>query len=184
MSFLEDLRNEYELSMMELGRQLDMADTTISRIEKGQRPISRNHIDPYCKFFDVSVDCLLGKIDKGVYVWHFGDKGFSAFTFSEVKELHAKGEISYEQVILTDGKYKFIRRLSPKKTYELGLERLTDIKRNQEDDEQLLDCILGNGLLRKIVKDLMYIDNVSDDNKPLETINSVVQLVKNSLPKE
>lgn len=184
MSFLEDLRNEYELSMMELGRQLNLADTTISRIEKGQRPISRNHIEPYCNFFDVSADCLLGKTEKGVYVRHFGDKGFSSFTFKEVIEMKEKGELSYETSFLEDGKIKVTRRLSPSKTYELGLERLAEIERKQEDDEELLDCILGNGLLRKIVKDLMYIDNVSDDNKPLETINSVVQLVKNSLPKE
>ena len=60
---LKELRQEKELSTIQLGKELQVSDSTITRWENGQREPTMSSIIKLCNFFDVSADYLIGLKD-------------------------------------------------------------------------------------------------------------------------
>ncbi len=60
MKRLRELRKEKNLAQWQLAGDLNVAQNTISRYETGQREASYSQLVQFAKYFDVSVDYLLG----------------------------------------------------------------------------------------------------------------------------
>ena len=60
---LKELRSEKNLSTTELGKCLDVKNSTITRWENGQRVPSIDHLYDIAKFFGVTSDYLIGLED-------------------------------------------------------------------------------------------------------------------------
>ena len=60
---LKELREEKGLTQIELGKQLNISQSAISNIEKGQRTASIDVLILLAKFFAVTVGYLLGVED-------------------------------------------------------------------------------------------------------------------------
>lgn len=61
---LRELRREHQLTTVELGKALDIANSSISRYENGLREPRRDFLEKVSKYFDVSIDYLLGVSDE------------------------------------------------------------------------------------------------------------------------
>ena len=69
MNNLKILRKQAKLSQGELENYLGFPHTLIQFLEREERPFRQEHIEKLCYFFDVSVDYLLGKKERGVHVY-------------------------------------------------------------------------------------------------------------------
>ncbi|PFE56045.1 transcriptional regulator [Bacillus cereus] len=58
---LRSLRKENGLTMKELGQELNLAESTISGYENGNRKPDYETLDKFANFFKVSTDYLLGR---------------------------------------------------------------------------------------------------------------------------
>lgn len=61
---IRNLREDKDLTQNELGEQVNMIQRKISYIERGKYEPSIDDIVSLCKFFNVSLDYLLGINDK------------------------------------------------------------------------------------------------------------------------
>lgn len=61
---LRELRREKFLTTTDLGKALDVANSSISRYENDLREPRRDFLEKVSKYFDVSIDYLLGKSDE------------------------------------------------------------------------------------------------------------------------
>lgn len=61
---LRELRREHQLTTVELGKALDIANSSISRYENCLREPRRDFLEKVSKYFDVSIDYLLGVSDE------------------------------------------------------------------------------------------------------------------------
>ncbi|MDA2460446.1 helix-turn-helix domain-containing protein [Bacillus cereus group sp. MYBK65-1] len=59
---LRKLRKENNLTMKELGQKLNLAESTISGYENGNRKPDYETLNKFADFFEVSTDYLLGRI--------------------------------------------------------------------------------------------------------------------------
>ena len=85
MNNLKILRKQAKLSQGELENYLDFPHTLIQFLEREERPFRQEHIEKLCYFFDVSVDYLLGKKERGIHVYLNDDCLHDAeFTTTEV----------------------------------------------------------------------------------------------------
>ena len=57
---LQELRNEKRLSQAEIAKLLGTNQQAYSRYERGEREMGYNTLIKFAKFFDVSVDYLIG----------------------------------------------------------------------------------------------------------------------------
>ena len=60
---LKELRKDNNLSMKQLSLKVGIADSCISRWENGQTIVNADQLIIFAKFFDVSVDYLVGLTD-------------------------------------------------------------------------------------------------------------------------
>lgn len=60
---LRELRKDKKLSMKQLSTKVGIADSCISRWENGQTIVNADQLIIFAKFFNVSVDYLLGLRD-------------------------------------------------------------------------------------------------------------------------
>ncbi|MFQ6724083.1 MAG: helix-turn-helix domain-containing protein [Clostridia bacterium] len=60
---LKELRKDKKLSMKQLSLKVGIADSCISRWENGQTIVNAEQLIVFSKFFNVSVDYLLGLRD-------------------------------------------------------------------------------------------------------------------------
>ena len=60
---LKELRKDNNLSMKQLSLKVGIADSCISRWENGQTIVNADQLIVFAKFFDVSVDYLVGLTD-------------------------------------------------------------------------------------------------------------------------
>ena len=60
---LRELRREHQLTTVELGKALDIANSSISRYENDLREPRRAFLEKVSKYFGVSIDYLLGVSD-------------------------------------------------------------------------------------------------------------------------
>ncbi len=60
---LRELRKDNNLSMKQLSLKVGIADSCISRWENGQTIVNADQLIIFAKFFDVSVDYLVGLTD-------------------------------------------------------------------------------------------------------------------------
>lgn len=60
---LKFLREDRNLSMKQLSKQVDIGIASISRWENGQTIVNADQLIIFAKFFDVSVDYLVGLTD-------------------------------------------------------------------------------------------------------------------------
>lgn len=60
---LKELKKEYNLSDMRLGKALGVSHATICRWENGQADIKSNELIKVARFFQVSADYLIGLED-------------------------------------------------------------------------------------------------------------------------
>ena len=63
MEKLRELRKLNKITMKELGKELNLAESTISLYENGYREPDYNTLLRMADFFHVSIDCLLGRED-------------------------------------------------------------------------------------------------------------------------
>lgn len=56
---LRELRREHQLTTVELGKALDIANSSISRYENNLREPRRDFLEKVSKYFNVSIDYLL-----------------------------------------------------------------------------------------------------------------------------
>ena len=68
MNNLKKLRNEVYLHQKELGEYVNIPHSTISYLEKEERPFREIHIEKLTSFFNVTSDFLLGKTDYGYII--------------------------------------------------------------------------------------------------------------------
>ncbi|MEK3945017.1 MULTISPECIES: helix-turn-helix domain-containing protein [unclassified Paenibacillus] len=69
---IRQLREERNLSQIELANRIGINNSVLSRIESGRRPVADSEINSFADFFDVSGDYILGRtnnkgssLDKG-----------------------------------------------------------------------------------------------------------------------
>lgn len=60
---LRELRKDNNLSMKQLSLKVGIADSCISRWENGQTVVNADQLIIFAKFFDVSIDYLVGLTD-------------------------------------------------------------------------------------------------------------------------
>ena len=90
MNNLRYLRNQVGISTRELSERTGIVNSTITFLEKEQRPFRQIHLDILTSFFDVTVDFLLGRSDVGIYVFpQYGDEKL-LFTLEEYNNLQDK----------------------------------------------------------------------------------------------
>jgi transcriptional regulator with XRE-family HTH domain len=66
---LRELRNEKDITQVDLGKLIKVAGPTINRYENGQREPDSDKLDVLAKYFNVTSDYLLGRIDdKNLFV--------------------------------------------------------------------------------------------------------------------
>ena len=58
---LRELREASRLSQRELARRIGMTGPEIHKLEVGDRRMTQEHIDKFCRFFGVSADALLDR---------------------------------------------------------------------------------------------------------------------------
>ncbi len=63
---IKNLRETANLTQLDLAAQLNVSNTTLSQYESGQRVPSDDIKIKIAEFFNVSVDYLLGKVDKKI----------------------------------------------------------------------------------------------------------------------
>lgn len=61
MSNLRKLRKERKLTVRDLSEKVNISFPTISRLENGETSFTSEYLEALSKFFDVSIDYLLGK---------------------------------------------------------------------------------------------------------------------------
>lgn len=57
---LKQLRGVKRISLRELGEKVNINFSTLSKIERSSVPMTQEHMEILSKFFDVSIDYLLG----------------------------------------------------------------------------------------------------------------------------
>ena len=60
---IRQLREEFQLSQLELAKKLDINNSVLSRIESGKRDVEDFLLVKFADFFGVSTDYLLGRTD-------------------------------------------------------------------------------------------------------------------------
>lgn len=60
---IKALREEKDLTLAELAKELDTVKSSLSYIENGKKPVKDDLIVKICDYFDVSADYLLGRTD-------------------------------------------------------------------------------------------------------------------------
>lgn len=60
---LKQLRGTKRVSLRELGEKVNINFSTLSKIERGAVPMTQEHMEILSKFFNVSIDYLLGNSD-------------------------------------------------------------------------------------------------------------------------
>lgn len=73
---LRELRREKFLTTIDLGKALDVANSSISRYENDLREPRRDFLEKVSKYFDVSIDYLLGKSDEKKITDNTSEKEF------------------------------------------------------------------------------------------------------------
>lgn len=58
---IRQLREERNLSQIELANRIGINNSVLSRIESGRRPVADSEINSFADFFDVSGDYILGR---------------------------------------------------------------------------------------------------------------------------
>ena len=69
MNNLKFLRKQAKLSQIELEDYLGFPHTLVQYLEREERPFRQEHIEKLSYFFDVSIDYLLGKKERGIHVY-------------------------------------------------------------------------------------------------------------------
>jgi len=149
---LKYLRALSGLSTRELSERTGIVFSTISLLEKEQRPFRQVHIDRLTSFFDVTVDFLLGRSDVGIYVYpQYGDEKL-LFTLEEYKNLESQIDTR-----IIARKVAFTGKITGK-TEEFFIETPTcvyrEIKGNASDyetSETLIESV--NSLMKKMSTD-------------------------------
>lgn len=65
---LKEIRKENKLTQENLANKLNVARSIISKYEKGEFLIATHTLYTLCKYFNISADYLLGKIDSPKYL--------------------------------------------------------------------------------------------------------------------
>lgn len=65
---LKKLRNEFSLSQIQMSKELNVDNSTISKYERGKNLIATPFLYQICKKYNISADYLLGKIDESKYL--------------------------------------------------------------------------------------------------------------------
>ena len=68
MNRLAYLRKSLGFTLRELGEKTGIVFQTLARLENGSTGLRESYINKLCAFYSVTVDFLLGKTDKGIYV--------------------------------------------------------------------------------------------------------------------
>lgn len=61
---IKKLREELELSQIELSERMGINNSVLSRIESGKRPIQDSELIAFSDFFDVKSDYILGRTNR------------------------------------------------------------------------------------------------------------------------
>ncbi len=122
-NILRELREEKDLTQVELAKKLNITSQSLSQYELGKRIPDIEMIDRLANFFNVSVDYLLGRTDI---------KNSSMFTIKEFEEEYVPSNKMFEE----------IDKLSPESQEELKklieLYKIRDMqKRNTEVSDEL-----------------------------------------------
>jgi transcriptional regulator with XRE-family HTH domain len=118
MNNLEKLRKERGLKQSDVVDAINVAQTTYSRYERGTRKLEADTLNLLSKFFNVSVDYIIGNIDEPV-------------TLDELqflKELKLKSD----DELLSSGKYDFVDD-SGKRISKEDIKKMLEILRAYED---------------------------------------------------
>lgn len=82
------LREEYPLTQSQLAEKLDIATSSISQYESGDRVPSDDIKIKLAKFFDVSLDFLMGLSDiRNPYVFFTLSEYFNSLTEDEINDV-------------------------------------------------------------------------------------------------
>lgn len=95
---LRELRKKNGLTMKEFGKKFNLAESTISGYENGNRTPDLSVVEQFADFFEVPVDYLLGRVDY--------KQPLEKVTYRQNEHQELKGE---EEQTIVEQKLKFIR---------------------------------------------------------------------------
>lgn len=83
---LRSLRQSKKLTMKELGKKFNLAESTISGYETGSRKPDMETTMKLADFFEVSIDYLYGRDDKDDSLFFFDLEGLTEQELEDIKE--------------------------------------------------------------------------------------------------
>jgi transcriptional regulator with XRE-family HTH domain len=175
-------RSQRKLTRVQIAKAVGIDDSTIAKLETGVREVRFNHIQPLCDYFGVTADYLLGRTSEGLIVYYYDEAGFATLSKNDVDSLYASNEL--EMKLIKEGnKEYFMRVLNWSATARLLNEELEAASSRQNERIEKLDSLFGiDTTLRKLVEDLIYIDNV--DESRLKQIQDITTLIKSVMKSE
>lgn len=111
MNRLKELRKQKGLTLVELGKEVDLANNTLSQYERGAREPNISTLIKLADFFNVTVDYLIGREPKNKTI-----KSYRYYIFDEDDYvLRDLGEGSptpgFPVPILDESEFKFLKTL-------------------------------------------------------------------------
>lgn len=101
MNRIKDLREEKNLTQIELSDIVGIDRTTISRLEKGERIPTLDHLERLSKFFDCSFDYILGKSNdrkEKIQIVEISNNGINKLQMEFLKKIDDLNVKDMEQV--------------------------------------------------------------------------------------
>lgn len=140
MNRLKELRKQKGLTLVELGKEVNLANNTLSQYERGIREPSIQVLIKLADFFNVSVDYLVGREPKSKTI-----KSYHYYIINEDYTLKKLGVTAPTSEMLVLDKSEF-----------------EALKCSLESNDKLSDCL--HDLCRLYYSKLYHADEISDDS--------------------
>ncbi len=147
MNRLKELRKDKNKSQKEIAELLEVNEKTISRWEKGERPIKTDKAQQLADYFKVSVGYLLGYKTKAEYS-SFNDQEYQ----NELKKLAFS--LAHLELLISDSQIKHLNSLLKSMSHDNTL--LNDVKTVKNKDKYYTEILRRNreyNLLNEIKED-------------------------------
>lgn len=177
---LKELRQKNNLTLVELGKKVGLANNTLSQYETGKREPKLETWQKLADFFDVPVSYLQGfglsnkQAIQTVWNWIYGKKGYDNYPIDKILKTFFKTNYSHEELqkIFKD-EQSFAHFMNKRFRSVFNYESLSKMK-TQEDLERKLTIVVGStsreGLYDSVLAQIDDIDFKNDTNDRIHEV--------------
>jgi transcriptional regulator with XRE-family HTH domain len=162
---IKELRMSKNMTMEELGNQLKKTKSTISTWEKGTRSPKMGELETIAKFFNVSIDYLLG----------LSDTNTQAITTKQYEDLE----------ILMNSAQNYLKKDPENKKYQDFFKKVKDTQKTQKSVKQFEELVNQQFLFEygKSTKEILIIENDDQRETAMKIVDIIPQLTSDNLTK-